>query len=123
VKLKPASFGSSQTISLSTSQFVAVTTGFAAALAFSVFHKAAVDHPEFAMALRLPPTAVDEDEDEDDALPKRATTDDDASRPQRSKKTRRSEVAKSARNASSKDHDATGETSDDPKARDSDAGA
>ena len=60
VKLKPASFGSSQTISLSTSQFVAVTTGFAAAL---------------------------------------------------------------ARNASSKEHDATSETSDDPKARDSDAGA
>jgi phosphatidylglycerol:prolipoprotein diacylglycerol transferase len=74
--LKPVDFDNN--IQFSTSQFIAVTTGFAASIAFSVFLKAAEAHPESAMALGLPPEAFgphaektgtdedDEDDDEDD---------------------------------------------------------
>lgn len=65
VALKPESFAGSASIQLSTSQGVALTTGFAAAVAFSVFHKAALAHPEAAMALNLPPPK-DEDAEEGD---------------------------------------------------------
>jgi phosphatidylglycerol:prolipoprotein diacylglycerol transferase len=74
--LKPDAFASSATTQLSTSQFVGITTGVAAAILFSVLYKAALAHPELAMAIRLPqaapaggPTgalADEEDEEEDD---------------------------------------------------------
>lgn len=75
--LKPESFASSLSIQLSTSQAVALVTGFAASLAFAAYYKAALAHPESAMALNLPPPegegakeapeSADEDEDEDAA--------------------------------------------------------
>jgi phosphatidylglycerol:prolipoprotein diacylglycerol transferase len=78
--LRPESFGNAVTNQLSTSQAVAVVTGFAACLAFSVYYKAALAHPESAMDLGLPPepqesdeqaneadTSLDADADEDDA--------------------------------------------------------
>ncbi|WP_437756611.1 prolipoprotein diacylglyceryl transferase [Sorangium sp. So ce1389] len=80
--LKPETFGASETLQYSTSQVVALTTGLAASIAFAVYYKAALDHPEQAMALNLPvsPAADDtrqadadegddepgDDEDEDD---------------------------------------------------------
>lgn len=74
--LKPESFASSVSIQLSTSQAVAVVTGVAASLAFAAYYKAALAHPESAMALNLPPpeeakatpeVADEEDEAEDAA--------------------------------------------------------
>jgi phosphatidylglycerol:prolipoprotein diacylglycerol transferase len=69
--LKPEAFETN--MQFSTSQFIAITSGFAASVAFAVFYKAALAHPESAMALRLPapvgaPTSAldDDDEDEDD---------------------------------------------------------
>lgn len=73
--LKPVDFDNN--IQFSTSQFIAITTGFAAAVAFSIFYKAALTHPARAMDLGLPrevgdPDAAladdedDEDDDEDD---------------------------------------------------------
>jgi phosphatidylglycerol---prolipoprotein diacylglyceryl transferase len=78
IALKPESFGTSLNTQLSTSQAVALSTGFAASLAFATFYKAALAHPETAMALNLPAPALaggpgvpaeavaDEDEDEDE---------------------------------------------------------
>jgi len=69
--LKPEAFETN--MQFSTSQFIAITTGFAASVAFAVFYKAALTHPESAMALRLPvpagaptSTLADEEDDEDD---------------------------------------------------------
>ncbi len=84
VGLKPESFASSVSIQLSTSQAVALTTGFAAALAFAAYYKAALAHPESAMALNLPPPeeeggkgaapkdVADEDDEDEDAEKERA---------------------------------------------------
>lgn len=70
---RPETFAQAETYQLSTSQFVAVTTGFGAAIAFNVFYKAALTHPESAMALNLPPdptlepeAAAKETEEEDE---------------------------------------------------------
>jgi phosphatidylglycerol:prolipoprotein diacylglycerol transferase len=68
--LKPEAFETN--MQFSTSQFIAITTGFAASVAFAVFYKAALTHPESAMALRLPapagapPSALDEDDEDDE---------------------------------------------------------
>ncbi|MBI4954983.1 MAG: prolipoprotein diacylglyceryl transferase [Myxococcales bacterium] len=51
---RPGAFVEAEVVSLSTSQFIALLTGLAAAAAFAVFHKAALAHPESAMALALP---------------------------------------------------------------------
>ncbi|MGK3989732.1 prolipoprotein diacylglyceryl transferase family protein [Sorangium sp. So ce136] len=74
--LKPETFGASETLQYSTSQVVALTTGLAASIAFAVYYKAALDHPEQAMALNLPasPAAddtrqADADEDDEDDEP------------------------------------------------------
>ncbi len=67
--LRPETFASSIAGELSTSQLVAVTTGFGASVAFSVFNKAALAHPETAMSLGLPPpekAKADDDDDDDD---------------------------------------------------------
>ncbi|MDI3290889.1 prolipoprotein diacylglyceryl transferase family protein [Polyangium sp. 15x6] len=103
--LRPESFGTSATIQLSTSQAVALSTGVAAAFAFSVYHQAAIAHPEAAMAIPLPTVVddeaeekkaesnvADEDEDEDDepaAAKKDASADadeDEAEAPREVKK-------------------------------------
>ncbi len=72
--LRPTSFGDSATYQWSTSQFVAIVTGFGAAVAFSVLYKAAQAHPEAAMRINLPPP---ENADEDPAADER-TADADA---------------------------------------------
>ncbi|WP_437677450.1 prolipoprotein diacylglyceryl transferase [Sorangium sp. So ce131] len=67
--LKPETFGASATLQYSTSQAVALATGLAASFAFAVYYKAALDHPEQAMALNLPAdkaAAADEDDEEED---------------------------------------------------------
>jgi phosphatidylglycerol:prolipoprotein diacylglycerol transferase len=67
--LKPEGFDN--TMQFSTSQFIAITSGFAASVAFAIFYKAALAHPASAMDLRLPlpagaPAATLDDEDDDD---------------------------------------------------------
>jgi phosphatidylglycerol:prolipoprotein diacylglycerol transferase len=72
--MAPSSYGESTAYQWSTSQFVALTTGFAACVAFSVFYKAALAHPESAMVIHLPPPEdeekaskeADADEDEEE---------------------------------------------------------
>src|SRR5262249_11844441 len=66
IALRPAEELINNDIQFSTSQFIAVTTGFAACVAFSVFFKAALAHPESAMALNLPAEGGGKDEDQDD---------------------------------------------------------
>jgi phosphatidylglycerol:prolipoprotein diacylglycerol transferase len=76
---KPETFAQAETYQLSTSQFVGVATGFAACVAFNVFYKAALAHPESAMNLGLPPdlgvrpgaagAALDDDEDVEEERP------------------------------------------------------
>jgi phosphatidylglycerol:prolipoprotein diacylglycerol transferase len=55
VVLQPdqGTFGNS--VEFSTSQFIAITSGFAASVAFAIFYKAALAHPKRAMDLNLPP--------------------------------------------------------------------
>ncbi len=54
--LRPPSFGEAVLVRLSTSQWVAVLTGIAAAIAYGTFWDAARAHPERAMELGLPGT-------------------------------------------------------------------
>ncbi|MBK9264491.1 MAG: prolipoprotein diacylglyceryl transferase [Polyangiaceae bacterium] len=121
--LKPESFGTSVTVQLSTSQAVALSTGVAACMAFSVYYQAALAHPAAAMAIVLPPSllageaAVAEaavvskvaDEDDDDASeakPKKKAADDSEAAPRKKKK-------KTRKPAESKDVGAqTGETAE-----------
>ncbi len=51
--LRPATFISAQTVQLSTSQWVALLTGTAAAIAYGIFYDASRAHPERAMSLGL----------------------------------------------------------------------
>lgn len=82
VAMKPESFAGSVTIQFSTSQFVAVTTAFAACVVFAALYKAALENPERAMALHIPGAALagggamadedeDDEEDEEDEAPKK----------------------------------------------------
>jgi phosphatidylglycerol:prolipoprotein diacylglycerol transferase len=73
--LAPASYGDSIAYQWSTSQFVAITTGFAACVAFSIFYKAALAHPESAMRIVLP--APDEERAADEAESADADDDDE----------------------------------------------
>ena len=52
--MKPETFATSVNAQLSTSQFIALTSGVAASIAFAMFYKAALAHPKQAMALNLP---------------------------------------------------------------------
>ena len=65
--MAPASYGASAPYQWSTSQFVAITTGFAACVAFAVFYKAALAHPERAMLIPLPPPEEELQADADTA--------------------------------------------------------
>lgn len=79
--LKPDSFATAASVQFSTSQFIAITSGFAASVAFAVFHKAALAHPKQAMDLGLPlePAAAGGapidgsagDDDDDEEAPRR----------------------------------------------------
>lgn len=73
VGMKPESFAGSMDAQFSTSQFIALTSGLAAAVAFAVLHKAALAHPEDAMALVLAPAdgspALETDDDEEARVP------------------------------------------------------
>lgn len=101
--LKPESFGTSVTVQLSTSQAVALLTGFAACMAFSVYHQAALAHPAAAMTIVLPlelttgdaaavasvSKVADEDEDEtQEAKPKKkaAAEESDGATPKKKRK-------------------------------------
>ncbi len=73
--MKPETFAGAATIEFSTSQFIALTSAFAASVGFAFFYKSALAHPKSAMALYLPDPVPaggaplpedDEDEDEDD---------------------------------------------------------
>jgi len=75
--LKPESFGTSVTVQLSTSQAVALSTGVAACMAFSVYHQAALAHPAAAMAIVLPPELMEGGAAADAAVSKVADADDD----------------------------------------------
>lgn len=69
VIMRPETFAVTANYQYSTSQAVAITTGFAACVAFAVYYKAALAHPAAAMALNLPRTATpadDADEEEDE---------------------------------------------------------
>jgi phosphatidylglycerol---prolipoprotein diacylglyceryl transferase len=58
--MRPASFGqSAPSMPLSTSQFIALLSSVAVCAAYGVFYKAALTHPESAMALGLPEGAAD----------------------------------------------------------------
>jgi phosphatidylglycerol---prolipoprotein diacylglyceryl transferase len=73
VLLNPETFAAAPAYQYSTSQMIGLTTGFAACVAFAVFHKAALAHPETAMDLGLPPApkpAAQSDEDDDDEAPR-----------------------------------------------------
>jgi phosphatidylglycerol---prolipoprotein diacylglyceryl transferase len=99
--LKPESFGTSVTVQLSTSQAVALSTGVAACMAFSVYHQAALAHPTAAMTIALPASLMsgeaaaevtvskvaDADDDEsEEAKPKKKAADDSEAAPRKKKK-------------------------------------
>lgn len=65
---KPETFGATTSLQYSTSQAVALVTALAASIGFAIYYKAALAHPEQAMALALPQggSAAAEDEEEGD---------------------------------------------------------
>ena len=67
-ELRPAAFEAVVPMQLSTSQFIGVTTGVAAAVAFSLLYKAALANPKAAMALPDFGAVMDQriEEEEDD---------------------------------------------------------
>ncbi|KYF71440.1 prolipoprotein diacylglyceryl transferase [Sorangium cellulosum] len=111
VVLKPETFGASATIQYSTSQAVALATGLAASIAFAIYYKAALDHPEQAMALNLPDSpgaaadrAADDDEDEDDDdEPGDDEDEDDKAGEKRSSPAKASDKRSRAKRGSAKD--------------------
>jgi phosphatidylglycerol:prolipoprotein diacylglycerol transferase len=72
VSLKPASFADQVLVRLSTSQWVALLTGVAAAIAYNTFWDAAKAHPERALDLGLPgEPPADAPADEENPAPKK----------------------------------------------------
>ena len=68
VELRPAAFEAVVPIQLSTSQFIGLTTGVAAAVAFALLYKSALENPKAAMA--LPDFGVLNEDALDDEEPK-----------------------------------------------------
>jgi phosphatidylglycerol:prolipoprotein diacylglycerol transferase len=62
VAYAPAEFAGHHMMKLSTSQAIGLASGIAAAFAYGVLHRAALRNPAAAMALDLPPDAMDRDE-------------------------------------------------------------
>lgn len=96
IALKPESFATGTIAQFSTSQAVAITTGFAASLAFAAYYKAALAHPESAMALNLPSEAGTSDEEQSDEAAEDGEEDDEAEdeRPKAKKSVKKSSVKK-----------------------------
>ncbi|MEJ7731806.1 MAG: prolipoprotein diacylglyceryl transferase family protein [Polyangiaceae bacterium] len=69
---RPETFAQAVTYQFSTSQFVAITSGFAACVAFDILLRGAKVHPESAMSLGLPKNL-----DQDEAEASEAAADDD----------------------------------------------
>lgn len=114
--LKPATFGASSLLQYSTSQAVALTTGLAAAIAFSIYYKAALAHPAQAMALNLPEAstsaaAEEEDDDEDDGSrgSSKAADGDKPTREKRGSAKGEGRAAARKRGAAAEASDTTGE--------------
>jgi phosphatidylglycerol:prolipoprotein diacylglycerol transferase len=91
--MKPETFAAEALLQYSTSQAVAVSTAFAASIAFAVYYKAALAHPEAAMALNLPAVGgagaaqgelVDE-EDEEEEDERKARDEDEEKKPSTTK--------------------------------------
>lgn len=121
--MKPETFAAEALLQYSTSQAVAVSTGFAAAIAFAVYYKAALAHPEAAMALNLPaedgagaaPGELVDEEDEEDEDERKAHDEDEEKKPsttKSAKKTTRPEVTVDAEG----DGGDEGETAEDEPA-------
>ncbi|WP_437743915.1 prolipoprotein diacylglyceryl transferase family protein [Sorangium sp. So ce1504] len=105
--LRPETFAASATLQYSTSQAVALATGLAASIAFAVYHKAALDHPEQAMALSLPESpaaAADKQADgDDDGEDQDDEDEDDTPRKKRSAPPKAGDAPSRARRGSAKD--------------------
>ncbi|MBW2523920.1 MAG: prolipoprotein diacylglyceryl transferase [Deltaproteobacteria bacterium] len=71
LSLRPESFAGAMLIQLSTSQFIGLATGVAVAVAFVIFHRAALAHPESAMALDLPVGLDEPEPDEEEERPRK----------------------------------------------------
>lgn len=80
IVLRPEQFAQPELMSLSTSQFIGLASSLAVCVAFVVYDRAALAHPEAAMALGLPDDYVDEEDDEydedDEDLEDEASVDD-----------------------------------------------
>ncbi len=123
--LKPESFGTSVTVQLSTSQAVALSTGVAACMAFSVYHQAALAHPAAAMKIVLPaelmadaadaekPASKVADEDEDEAAAeakaKKAAAADEGEAPPRKKKKKKARKVEASEEVGAQSDEATAE--------------
>jgi phosphatidylglycerol:prolipoprotein diacylglycerol transferase len=123
--LKPESFGTSVTVQLSTSQAVALSTGVAACMAFSVYYQAALAHPAAAMKIVLPAELMadaadaekpaskvaDEDEDEDaaEAKAKKAAAADEGEAPPRKKKKKKARTVEASEEVGAQSDEATAE--------------
>jgi phosphatidylglycerol:prolipoprotein diacylglycerol transferase len=116
--MRPETFATSTNTQLSTSQFIALTSGIAASFAFAVFYKAALAHPKQAMALDLPPEFLPEgaappppaeaEETDDDAEEERAPA-------KPAKKTAKTKAKKAkAKPKPAEEEDENGPTSDEP---------
>ena len=81
VALAPEPFAGDHTMKLSTSQAIGLASGVVAALAYGVFHRAALRHPQAAMALDLPPDAAEDGAAEDSAAEDNAAEDNAADEP------------------------------------------
>ena len=115
--LKPASFAQGTAVQLSTSQWIGLSTGVAAALVWGALFEVAKKNPEAAMALGEGATDYDEDEDEDE-------DEDDAGErslpeePKPSKKTPRSKVSKISKDDAADDDDDDDDANADANADD-----
>jgi len=119
--LRPESFGNSVTIQLSTSQAVALSTGVAACAAFSVYHQAALAHPQAAMAIVMPPELLapegasevavskvaDEDDETEEAKPKKKKLADDSDAAPRKKKKKKAKKPVASEESTSTEEVAT----------------
>ncbi len=127
--LKPDSFGTSVTVQLSTSQAVALSTGFAACLAFNVYHQAALAHPTTAMHIPLPASLMageeaapeaavskvaDEDDDETaEAKPKKKVLEEGEAAPRKKKRKKKKPVADEEVATQTKSEDSAKTSSDE----------
>jgi phosphatidylglycerol:prolipoprotein diacylglycerol transferase len=120
--LKPETFAAATSAQLSTSQFIAITSGFAASVAFAVLYKAALAHPKQAMDLGLPPALAPAGPQTPGAAPPdvdHADDDEEEARILRPKKTAKSKVkakTKAAKKPPPEPNEASAASEEEPKA-------